>query len=448
MTEWTKRLVIASLLAILFACSAGAENPILPGYADPHLRVWDGKMYISVGKDRDPKMDRFYITNWSIFSSTDLVHWKLESVIDPADTHLGKGYEFCWASDITARDGKHFLYVSEHGDATSVFVADKPSGPYKDVLGKSFIPDDYSENHEYDPTIFIEDDGEQYIIFGRDGMLGKKLLHYQMAKLSDDMLSLDGQPQSLLTSENYGFGDANRARDHQYFHKHNGLYYLSCAGAYMTSTKRTGPFENMRHTGQDGHTSFSSYHGQDYSAHEYTCEPHGNRRYRQISLTYLHYKDNGDMVVDKDFLQDTHVAKRGNFYETGVAIYDANWERIEAEWFFRIANGKKKESPSGGFEIQQINNGAYLNFPQMKNMKKNATLEFLVSSESESTIEVRSGSPEGKLMGTCTVPNAESFKTYQNVSCSLNNEAGTHDVYLVFKGKAKDLLHLDSFRFE
>lgn len=441
--------ILTIALLLLLTAETRAGNPILPGYADPHMRIWDGKMYLAVGKDESPELKRFSIIYWSIYSSTNLMDWKLECHLDPADTYLGKGYNRCWASDIAEKDGLYYLYTSNGGEETSVFSADNPAGPYRDVLKRPMIKKAYSSNHEYDPTIFTEDDGTKYIIFGRDGMLHNELLHYQIAKLSDDMLSLDGEPQDLLTTRKYGFGDAKRARDHQYFHKHNGIYYLSCAGAYMTSTNRTGPFENFRHTGQNGHSSFITYNGQDYLCHEYTCEPYGVRQYRQVNLAYLHYADNGDMIADKAFLQNSNVAQRGKYYETGVGNYDANWKTIEAEWFFRISNARKKESPNGGFEIQQISSGATLNFPYVRDLKPNATIHFNVSSANPSggTIEIRDGSPSGKLLGTCVVPNTGAWENYKTISCPLENTSPFANVYFVFTGEGEDLLHLDSFHF-
>jgi hypothetical protein len=55
---------------------------------------------------------------------------------------------------------------------------------------------------------------------------------------------------------------------------------------------------------------------------------------------------------------------------------------------------------------------------------------------------------DGELLGRCTAPNTGGFKNYQMVSCPLKNEAGTRDLYFVFKGKSADLLHLDSFCFK
>ncbi len=437
--------------ALLMATSTTAQNPILKGYADPHMRVWDGKMYVSVGKDRAPDIKKFEIIYWSIYSSTDLINWELECHIKPEDTWLGKDSERCWASDITEYKGKYYFYFSNGGSECGVLVADKPEGPYKDVLEKPLIPHDFSSNHEYDPTILEEDNGDRYLIYGRDGFLMDEMLHYQIVKLGDDMISLAEDPYDLLTDSKYGFGGDGRARDHQYFHQYDDLYYLSCAGAYRTSKNKFGPFENLRHTGQNGHSSFSEYNGQTYHMYEYTCEPHDNRRYRQISLTYLHYKDNGDMVDDVNFLQKSNVAEEGKYYKTGVGNYDANWEKIEAEWFFkRVGSLVKKECPEGGFEMQNIQHGDILNFPNVKNFEGKSTINFRVSSANKEggTIEVRSGSETGDLLGTCIIPRTLIYTNYQTISCELKHSEDVSNLFFVFKGDKGELLRLNWFSFK
>ncbi len=438
------------LYIIIFSLKINAQNPIIPGHADPHMRVYDGKMYISVGRDKSPTNEVCYMDNWSIFSSTDLVNWKLETIVDPKDTHLGKGYEFCWATDMTTKNGKYYLYASERYHATSVFVADKPNGPYKDVLGKSLIPENLSENHEYDPSILIDDDGSQYIVFGRDGQQGKNLFHYQIAKLNEDMVSFE-EPRDLLTDAAFGFGEKNRARDHQYIHKYNGLYYLSCAGAYRTSLNIYGPYENERHTGQEeGHSSYSVFNGQTYHSFESTDQRYSNRKYRQVSLAYLHYKDNGDMITDPLFFQGRDKASNGKYFENGVGRYDANWPKIEAEWFFKKEGALvKKEAPNGGFQIQNIQNGDALYFPKVRNLKDKNSITFTIASlnKPEGTIEIHEKTIDGKLLGICSIPKTADYKTYKEISCDLSGiSADEVNLVFVFKGNTGELLRLDSFK--
>jgi len=184
---------------------------------------------------------------------------------------------------------------------------------------------------------------------------------------------------------------------------------------------------------------------------EWTCEPYGNRSYRQVTMTYLHYKDNGDMVDDLNFLQESSVAKEGKYYKTGVGNYDAGCEQIESEWFFKRAGALiKKECLSGGFEIQNIKNGDYLNFPNIKNLEANSTISFRVSSAHAKggTIEIRKDSETGKLLGVCNVLGTGSVSTYKTVSCKLKNIQGLANLYLVFKGGEGELMRLDWFSFK
>lgn len=443
-----QRVFLLLAVYLLGAVYTNAENPILKGYADPHMKVWGDKMYISVGKDRSPDISRFEIIHWSIYSTTDLVTWELETHIMPGDTWLGEGSIRCWASDITTSKDKYYFYFSNGGSECGVLEADQPGGPYVDILNKPLIPHHFSSNHEYDPTILEEENGERFLIYGRNGFLKNEILHYQIVKLGEDMTSLAQEPYDLLTDHKYGFGAENRARDHQYYHKYNGLYYLSCAGAYRTSRNRYGPFENERHTGQNGHSSFCDFNGQSYHMYEWTCEPFGVRQYRQVCITYLHYKDNGDMVDDLNFLQETAVAQEGKHYKTGVGNYDANWERIEAEWFFkRDGFLEKKECPAGGFEIQNIQNGDVLSFPKVMNMDSKTKVSFRLSSANKvgATIEVRSGSPLGTILGVCEIPHTGAFSTYETVSCGLDSISPSVDLFFVFKGDKGELMRLDWF---
>lgn len=449
-----KNCIVLTSFLIFLVLKGFSQNPILKGFADPALRVHNGIMYMLVGKDKDPSSKDFIMPYWALYSTTDLRNWKQESIIDPKDNYLGAGYNYCWAGDLAFKNGKVYVYFSEHSSASGVVVADQPSGPFIDVLKKSLLPKEMSINFEYDPTVFTDDDGISYLIFGRDGRFGSTLLHFQIVKLNEDMISLAEAPHDLITSKPYGFekfllkkkkdeagfDSVFFATDHQYFHKKNGIYYLSRDVAYESAKDIMGPFHNRRSTGNtNGHSSYSEYNGQDYHAWEFTCEPYGNRMYRQVMMTYLHYKDNGDMVDDPIFMQG------GEHYETGVGSYSAKWDTIQSEWYFKKSSrAQKKESPNGGFEIQNLANDDYLVFPSVKDLEKNATINFYLSSETgKGRIEVHQDSIGGKILGSCIIPKTGSFKTYQTVPCKLKNKAGTNDLFFVFKGVENDLAHLD-----
>ena len=441
-----KYILKSLILVFLFLLSSEnthSQNPIIQGYADPAMKVHNGKMYMLIGKDEAVDSKLFRMPYWTVISSTDLRDWKVEAHINPEDTYIGKESIKCWAGDLAFKNGKIYLYFSNGGEETGVLVADKPEGPYKDVLNKPLLPKEMSYNREYDPTTFTDDDGKNYLIYGRNGMLNKKLIYYQLIELNDDLISIAGEPKSLKTDTKYGFGKANRAFDHQYFHKYGDTYYLSCAGKYRTSKTLEGPYVNERSTGQPrGHTSFVDYNGQSYHAWEFTCLPYGNRKYRQVMMTYLHYKDNGDMISDLNFIET------GKYYETGVGSYSALWKNIEAEWFFKKSENIQKKEGQDGFVLKNIQNNDYVNFPTIIKMDANATINFDVASKvDDATIEIRLDSPTGELLGTCNIANTGSWDKYKTVSTKLKNKKKTHNLYFVFKGNKGDLVNLNAFNF-
>lgn len=425
-----------------------AANPILHGFADPAMRVHDDRMYLAVGKDGDPHIPKgFSMPYWAIYSSTDMVNWRQEKVIDPAEIAImGKGSQNCWASDIAFRNNKFYFYFSKHCFTTGVLVAEKPGGEYLDVLKRSMIPEQVADKNDYDPTLFTDTEGTPYLIFGRDGKLPdeKEPRHYQIARLNEDMITFAEKPRPLMTDLPNGLGTEKQAQDHSYFHKYCDTYYLSRDGTYMTSKSVYGPFERKREVGQrGGHASYTSYHGQWYHAYEFSDDEYNNRNYRQVMFTYLHYRDNGDMVDDPFFMK----GKPG--YALGVGNYDAGWEQIEAEWYFRIEGAEKREGPAGGFEVRPSRRGASLTFPKVKNLPENATLNFQVSNggSKTSTIEVHLGNPEGPILGLCEIKPTGGWAHYKTEKCVLRNPAGESDLCLVFKVGESEPARLDWFAF-
>jgi hypothetical protein len=149
------------------------------------------------------------------------------------------------------------------------------------------------------------------------------------------------------------------------------------------------------------------------------------------------------MVVDE------HFTKKGKYYANGVGSYSANWDTIQAEWFFKKSEmALKKEGPAGGFEIQNLINNSYVDFPNIKDLKANATINFNVSSISKNVrIEIREDSSTGTLLGTCVLPNTGSFANYKTVACNLKNTAEITNLFFVFKGEKGELARFDWFNF-
>lgn len=233
-----------------------AYNPALPGqYADPDIDYFDGKYWMFPTTDG---YDWWSGTQFHAFSSKDLQTWTDEGVVlDVADKEPGlnaKGVQIAscpwsnvnaWAPSIEAKNGKYYLYfcanyVKTNRMAIGVAVADNPAGPYT-VKETPLISDDTpvrentplyangdTENEidatfrgqTIDPSIFTEDDGTSYILFGNGTPA--------MLKLNEDMMSVDVNSYARV---NQGHGLPNFCES-VYCVKRNGIYHFtwSCFG--------------------------------------------------------------------------------------------------------------------------------------------------------------------------------------------------------------------------
>ncbi|MDR0507441.1 MAG: carbohydrate-binding protein [Dysgonamonadaceae bacterium] len=74
-------------------------------------------------------------------------------------------------------------------------------------------------------------------------------------------------------------------------------------------------------------------------------------------------------------------------------------------------------------------------------------IRFRVAAVSEGQIEIRTGAPDGTLLGTATIPVSGSFDEWTTVDCEIEPVSGVKNIYLVFKG-GDNLLKLNSFVFD
>lgn len=432
-------------ILVTLAIHVYANNPIKKdvGMADPHIRIFNNKAYLYTTRDADPTAQTFVMPDWHIWSSDDLVTWKHERTIKPTETYMGESND-CWAPDIEFRNGKYYFYFSNKNIDTGVMEGDSPTGPFKDVLGKPMLPKDLTPIKEYDPTILIDDDENQtpYIAFGHHRSTDPNY-YFCIARLNDDMISLAEEPREIKI-----IGEARvlSGNDKPTLHKRDGIYYLSAGSHYATSNNVYGPYTKTGDSGNGEYGLNAQAHGNYFNWNNQWfhtwCHFHLGKdvgRYRQSYITYLHYKDNGEMVSDADFL-DQH-------FETGVGQYNANWDKIEAEWYMASSKVLKSECPTGGFEISNINDEGSLYFPNVKNMGAKKEIVFNISSKTSGIIEIYSDKNEKHLMGKCKVDSTRSFQKYNNFFCKLENTKGVKNIYLKFKGNGNDIFHLNWFKF-
>ncbi len=407
-------------------------NGIIPnmGVNDPHIHIFNNKAYLFASHDTiiGSGNTDYTMPNWNIYSSQDLVNWKKEFVLHPEDTYIGKAMDKCFATDGATRNGKYYFYFSNFNINTGVAVSDKPEGPYID-MGKPILPETLGDSWQkkYDPTIFIDDDGKHYIVWGYTGWG----TYYQIAELNDDMISIKTTPKDLKMAD-----DSKMENDANYLHKHNGIYYInSHHGKYASSKNLYGPYEYRGELEASGdHGTFFKWNNQTY----YAAGGWQASYFRHTYLCYAHYKDNGEIVAKREI--------KGN-YEQGVGRYNCNLDAIEAECYFAASDSMVKKQNTSGFEMQNITHGSYLFYPRVFNINENTKIEFTVSNGNteKAIIEVREGGTYGKLIASCEVAPTASWNTYTKVSAELNYTDSAANIYLLFKGGKGDILHLDKF---
>ncbi|MGC9455597.1 MAG: family 43 glycosylhydrolase [Phycisphaerae bacterium] len=267
-------------------------NPLIsePGMSDPHALVLGDVCYLYTGHDVGFGIDDWVMPDWRIFRSDDLQTWTHVGTISPADNYMGAGNTGCWGGDIVRRHGKYYWYFSNRNKETGVMVASEPQGPFVDALGGPLVD-------SFDPSIFTEDDGTCYIIYGHG--------EYKIARLKESMVELDEKPRTISIDRKGVFPKM----DKNSLHKHNGIYYLSCSGYYAVSRNLYGPYEYRGLVGRGwqldsiyGHGDFFVWRGDWYHV---WCRyrDRGRDRIRDCFMAPVVYGDDGSMRDDLTALE-------------------------------------------------------------------------------------------------------------------------------------------------
>lgn len=210
-------LSTTTLHAQATAQKATSGNPIFPGwYADPEGVIF-GKTYWVYPTYSDVYDRQVF---FDAFSSTDLVHWtKHERILDTARVTWAK--RALWAPAALEKDGKYYLFFGANdiqSDAEKggigVAVANRPEGPFKDLLGKPLIDSFHNGAQPIDQFVFKDKDGTYYILYG-----GWR--HCNIAKLNKDFTAVvpfaDGNTFKEITPQGYVEGPFMFIRNNKYY---------------------------------------------------------------------------------------------------------------------------------------------------------------------------------------------------------------------------------------
>ncbi|GAP68365.1 glycosyl hydrolases family 43 [Bacteroidales bacterium 6E] len=221
-------------------------NPIFEGwYADPEAIIYGNKYWIfptfSAPYEQQVKFDAF--------SSKDLVNWtKHERIIDTAEVRWAK--KAMWAPGVIEKDGSYFFFFAANdvheGEIGGIGVAkaNKPEGPYKDLLGKPLIGKIVNGAQPIDQYIFKDKDGSHYMYYG-----GWR--HCNVVKLNDDFTGLvplpNGEMYMEVTPKGYVEGPIMFIRNGKYYFmwSEGGWTGPNYQVAYAISDNPFGPFERI-----------------------------------------------------------------------------------------------------------------------------------------------------------------------------------------------------------
>ncbi|RYY56440.1 MAG: arabinan endo-1,5-alpha-L-arabinosidase [Chitinophagaceae bacterium] len=309
------------------------NNPVVPGYyADPEIRIFestywlfptmseragpgDTSVNISAHQrelQKNTINPQYLSQTWlDAFSSTDLVNWKKYSHVLDIE-HISWAAYSIWAPSITEKDGKYYLFFGANDiqndnqeGGIGIAVADHPSGPFKDYLGKPLVNKFYHGAQPIDQMVFRDTDGQYYLIYG-----GWK--HCNIGKLKDDFTGFipfeDGEIFHSITPDNYVEGPFMFVRKGKYYMmwSEGGWTGPDYSVAYAIGDSPMGPFKRIGKILQQdpavatgaGHHSVINIPGTDDWYIAYHRRPLGDKSgYHRITCVDRMYFDKDDQIM-------------------------------------------------------------------------------------------------------------------------------------------------------
>ena len=432
---------VAAIL-MLPASLAVAQNPIVPPgvyIADPSARVFsDGKLRIYGALDESTQ----YYCSWRYHTmeTADMKHWKITENIFASK---GEGDEVSYsdtrlsAPDAMEKDGKFFLYycMNQPKDVEGVATSRSPTGPFTD--GR---PLDVGGFEQIDPSVFIDDDGQAYYLWGQ--------FEAKMAKLKPDMTTID---TSTIVS-----GVVNEKEHHfhegAFMFKRNGIYYLvyadmsranrpTCIG-YATAKSPFGPYtyggvivdnDNCDPANWNNHGSVAEFNGQWYVF--YHRATHNSITMRKACVEPITFNPDGS-IDEVEMTSQGAGPPLGAFEEIDAARACLLFGNV------RIAlDGPGNEILTG---IRDKDNVAlkYVDFGKGAS-KVHLRVKPL---QGGGDIAIHIGQPWTWPAGKVSVPGTKDGE-WQTITGDIEKTEGVHAVWLKFQGSQPDMFEIDCLSF-
>jgi len=226
--------------------SAFSGNPVFKGwYADPEVIRYGNEVWIYPTYSDEYDQQLFF----DCFSSRDLVNWtKHERILD--NQRIKWARRAMWAPSVIEKDGKYYLFFGANDvhegevGGIGVAVADRPQGPYEDLIGEPLINEIVNGAQPIDQFVFRDDDGAYYMYYG-----GWR--HCNVVRLNDRFTGLvpfdDGEMFKEITPKGYVEGPCMFKKDGKYYFmwSEGGWTGPRYSVAYAIADSPFGPFQRI-----------------------------------------------------------------------------------------------------------------------------------------------------------------------------------------------------------
>lgn len=433
--------LLFSLFAI--ATQVWSQNPISPAgiyFADPSAKVWpDGKLYLYGSLDEN--CEYYCSKRHHVFETSDMQNWVIHKDIFMSEgekDEVSYNDNLLFAPDCAFKNDTFYLYYCQPSDteAEGVAVSESPVGPFTN--GKKM---DLGGFNEIDPSVFIDDDGQAYYIWGQFSL--------KIAKMKPGMREIDKTSikTDLLTEKEHFFHEG------AFLTKRNGIYYLvyadisrgekpSCLG-YARSSSPFGPYiysgvivdnDECNPGNWNNHGSIAEFNKQWYVF--YHRSTHGCDKMRKTCVEPIYFEPDGS-------IPEVEMTSQG----AGGPI--ASNSIIQAEQACILHGDVLIQSFSENEEElarMSDNDKALWRYIEFSGYEKNFSIR-IAPGKDGGTITLSADKTWHQRLATIKIDGNKDGKEWQTISYGIESIEGIHGIYLQFFGEGEDMFSIDWFSF-